>query len=426
MKFISPRQSILLVAVTLIYGCNSTTTHENGSILPNNLYTHSHKAGTRWVSFENSSGAKGQGGMENNGAKGHAFDILDVGESKTLLDMEGPGIINRIWMTIGIQTPEMMRSLVINMYWDHEEKPAVSVPFGDFFGMGHGKTAVYENALFANPEGKSFNSFVQMPFKTHARIEVVNESDIQLPTLFYDVNLQLLEEWDDDWLYFHCFWHRDTSCTLEEDFQILPEVEGKGRFLGSNISVNINTEIRGWWGEGEVKIFLDGDGDYPTLVGTGTEDYIGTGWGQGVFQTDFTGSLMSDTSTEQYAFYRYHIPDPVFFGTGCRVTIQQMGGTGKELVRHMVKDGLGLSPVSIHSKPDFHRIYQPGSVADLEDPDLPDDGWVNFYRSGDDLAAAAYLYMDSPSNQLPAIQPVEIRTWNLYGERTRKTPYEIK
>jgi len=142
--------------------------------------------------------------------------------------MEGPGIINRIWITINDRSPNMLRSLVINMYWDNEKKPAVSVPLGDFFGTGLGKTAVYENALFANPEGRSFNSFIQMPFKKAARIELVNESDADLTMVFYDINLQLLKKWDEHYLYFHSYWHRDTSTILAKDFEILPEIKGKG------------------------------------------------------------------------------------------------------------------------------------------------------------------------------------------------------
>ena len=180
--------------------------------------------------------------------------------TKILLNMNGPGIINRMWVTISDRSPAMLRSLVLNIYWDNEEKPAVSVPFGDFFGIGLGKTAVYENALFANPEGRSFNSFIQMPFKTAARVELVNESGTDLPMVFYDIDLQLLKNWDEDFLYFHSYWHRDTATVLAEDFEIMPPVKGKGRFLGSNISINANPDYKDcWWGEGEVKIYLDGD-----------------------------------------------------------------------------------------------------------------------------------------------------------------------
>jgi hypothetical protein len=184
----------LFVIITI---CSCDSKHQSSgkpeNIMPSNMFEYSDNIEPRWVSFENITGSKGRGGMENYGAKGHACDSITAGSTKTLLKIEGPGVINRIWITISDRSPEMLRSLIINMYWDNEEKPAVSVPFGDFFGIGLGKTTVYENALFANPEGRSFNCFIQMPFKEAARIELVNDSDADLPMVFYDIDLQLLK-----------------------------------------------------------------------------------------------------------------------------------------------------------------------------------------------------------------------------------------
>ena len=110
----------------------------------------------RWSSFENITAEKGKGGMENNGAKGHPSNGIEIGETKVLLNVTGPGVINRIWATIIDRSPEMLRSLKLEIFWDGESRPAISVPFGDFFGIGLGQTAKYHNALFANPEGRSF------------------------------------------------------------------------------------------------------------------------------------------------------------------------------------------------------------------------------------------------------------------------------
>ncbi len=409
-----PLKPILLVFLIAFSACNNSgnRTGKHDDILPANLFEYSDNLDPRWVSFENPTGEKGKGGLENNGAKGHPSDHIIAGETKTLLDIEGPGIINRIWITIRDRSPQMLRSLVVKMYWDNEENPAVSVPFGDFFGVGLGKTAVFENALFANPEGRSFNCYIPMPFKTGARVEITNESDIDLTHIFYDIDLQLMKNWDDQYLYFHCFWHRDTATTLAEDFEILPEINGKGRFLGTNISVVANPDyVESWWGEGEVKIYLNGDDEFPTLVGTGTEDYIGTAWGQGKFCNKYTGCLIADNDNLQWAFYRYHIPDPVYFKTDCRVTIQQMGGKKKEKVIAFLKEGVDLIPVTVNDYPFLRHIYRKDGNTDLEDPDLPNT-WTNYYRS-DDVAAACYFYLDKPVNELPEMQSPEVRTWNL-------------
>lgn len=398
----------------VLYSCDSDRRESEklSGNMPLNIYEYSDFSEPRWVSFENITGSKGLGGKENNGAKGHPCDSITAGATKTILDMKGPGIINRMWITISDRSPEMLRSLVIKMYWDNEKKPAVSVPFGDFFGIGLGKTAAYENALFANPEGRSFNCFIQMPFKEAARIELVNESDVDLPMIFYDVNLQLIKEWDEKYLYFHSYWHRDTATILEEDFEIMPAVRGKGRFLGTNISVNANPDYKDfWWGEGEVKMYLDGDIDLPTLVGSGTEDYIGTAWGQGVFCNKYTGCLVADSRNLQWAFYRYHIIDPVYFKTDCRVTIQQIGGNNKDVVIALQKKNVDLIPITVHQAPLFIHIYKKDSTVDLNDPKLP-NAWTNFYRS-DDLAATSYFYLNSPVNELPELQTKEMRTYKL-------------
>jgi hypothetical protein len=400
-----------LISMILILACKNK---DNKSLYPNHIFEYSENLDSRWISFENITGEKSRGGMANHGAKGHAYDIIPAGETITLVDIEGPGIINRIWMTIRRRSSYELRSLIINIYWDNEEKPAVSAPLGDFFGIGLGRTATFESALFSNPEGRSFNSYIQMPFKKAAKIEIVNEMEHPVTDIFFDVNLQLLKTWDESFLYFHAYWHRDTSTTLTEDFEILPLIEGKGRFLGTNLSVIANPRYGNtWWGEGEVKIYLDGDRDFPTLVGTGTEDYIGTGWGQGEFAHKYQGNPIADVSKRQWAFYRYHIIDPIYFKSDIRVTIQQIGGSSKRDVIDLQNDGVPLIPVSIIGDGPRQRHVYKAEDFNLEDPDYPRmNSWVNFYRS-DDFAAVAYFYLDQPSNNLPGIQDKYIRITKL-------------
>lgn len=376
------------------------------------LFENPEEQRTRWYSFENLKATKGAGAMENKGAKGHPADRVPAGETVILLETEGPGMINRIWLTINDRSPEMLRSLRLEMFWDGEKKPAVSVPLGDFFGIGLGRKVPFENALFSDPEGRSFNSIIPMPFKEGARITITNDSDNDLTALFFDINM-VRKEFTEDMLYFHTYWNRELSTELGEDFEILPEVEGTGRFLGTNIGIFTNEDYSSsWWGEGEVKIFLDGDGESPTLVGTGTEDYIGTAWGQGTFNHQYQGALIADGEKFEQAFYRYHIPDPVYFHDDIRVSIQQMGGWPTQKVRDLVEKGAKLEPVTVSVDHRLVKLLEMDVPPSLKDEDFP-KGWTNFWRS-DDVSATAYFYLDRPSSKLPELQPLKIRRAKLH------------
>lgn len=399
-----------ITSVTMVLSAlaGSETVYAQGD----ELYRKADGTVTRWSSFENLNGVKGRGGMENKGAKGHPYDRIKAGETKMLLDIKGCGIITRIWITIRNRSPQMLRSLRIEMYWDGAKRPAVSAPFGDFFGVGLGKRVPFENDLFSDPEGRSFNCYIPMPFRKAAKIIITNESDTDIKSIYYDVNYLLTAAHDEDVLYFHTHWRRENPTKLFHDFEILPRVKGRGRYLGTNIGV-IADPIYGntWWGEGEVKVYLDGDEKYPTLVGTGTEDYIGTGWGQGVYAHRYQGCLIADKENHQWAFYRYHIPDAVFFDKDCRVTIQQIGGDDKRRVRELIKKGVPLKPISISKDGNFTKLLENTDELDLDDPSVP-DGWCNFYRR-DDVSATAYFYLDSPENNLPALAPVAERVKGL-------------
>ena len=397
------------LTVIFFFSCLNNPDQKSGD-KPTGWYSFDKSVSTRWSSPENSNGKPGAGGMENGTAKGNAHVGIDAGASAELLNINGGGKINRIWITVIDRSPQMLRSLVIEMYWDGESKPAVSVPFGDFFGVALGRTASFFNVAFANPEGRSFNCFIPMPFKTGAKILVRNESATRLTHLYFDVDYQLNEEWNGNDLYFHAFWSRDSSTTPGKDFEILPRIQGHGRFLGMNMGINANPIYgESWWGEGEIKMYLDGDKEFPTLAGTGSEDYIGTGWGQGSFSNPYAGCLIADSKNRQWTFYRFHIPDPVFFDSAIRVTMQQIGGDGKDKVLAMQKAKVPLIPVTIDHEGTVSLLIK--EKKSLDDPSLP-DGWTNFYRS-DDVSATAYFYLSTPSNSLPGLQPAAIRTAKL-------------
>ncbi|MGE5647575.1 MAG: glycoside hydrolase family 172 protein [Acidobacteriota bacterium] len=369
-------------------------------------------AETRWVSFENPTGAKGQAARENRGAKGHPFDSLKAGETKTLLNVEGAGSVRRIWLTIQNRSPKMLRSLRLEMFWDHASEPAVSAPLGDFFGAILGRLTAFDNELFSSPEGRSFNCVIPMPFRKGAKITLTNESGVDVPELFYQIDYVATPKPDEDSLYFHAYFNRVRWTNLGEDFEFLPRVRGEGRFLGVHFGVITNPVYTGWWGEGEVKMYVDGDTALPTLSGTGAEDYIGTGWGQGVFRNRYQGCLLADDKLGQYSSYRYHVPDPVYFHKDLRVTIQSLGGEEKAKVLEMLAKGAPLKPVTIGGKGTLIKLLELDQAPDLASPKFPDDAWINSYRR-DDWSSVAFFYLDSPVNGLPKIAPVEKRVEGL-------------
>ena len=179
---------------------------------------------TAWVSFENPTGAKASAAQSNRAAKGHAFDRLKAGETCTLLDMQGPGIINRMWITINNRRPEALATALFRIYWDGEDNPAVSMPLSQFFCNPLDILAPFENCCFSNPEGRSFNSFVPMPFRKSARITLTNTSDPDMTHSFYDFNLTLTPEGQPGTLYLPAIACQTQASPPGQDFPLLPGI----------------------------------------------------------------------------------------------------------------------------------------------------------------------------------------------------------
>ena len=360
-----------------------------------------HNVETRWFSAENWLGEKGQGGQSHNTRKGSPCFPLAAGEQKCLAHYDGgSGCLRRIWLTINNRTPQTLRGLRIQFYWDGADKPAVDAPLGDFFGQGLGRCFRFESAINSNPEGRSFNTCIPMPFKTGMRVELINESGIDIQMVFYDINITINDPVDDDTLYFHAYWHRQQQTTMYQDFEFLPHVNGRGSFLGVNVSVIANQELyfKGWWGEGECKCYIDGDDALPTLCGTGTEDYIGTAWGQGQYDHLYQGCPVADGEHMQYCFYRYHIPDPIYFHKDLRVCMQQIGGLSPQIMEQV--HGIGGQ---------IQKPYGEEGMLDLQHY-IDEKKFSIHEREDDDWSSCAYFYLDAPSNALPELQSAEIRT----------------
>lgn len=359
-------------------------------------------------SFENMNGVKGAGGKTNKTAKGNAFEMVMPGETKTLLDITGAGIIQRLWVTVN-QNPVMLRSLRLQMFWDAEKKPAVDVPFGDFFGCNLGRKVAYQSALFSTAEGRSFNCYIPMPFRKAAKVVIINESETESAKLFYDIDFIKTKTFDPRSLYFHAIWSRQETKKLGDDIILLPKINGKGRFLG--ISAALNTDSlygKTWWGEGEVKMYIDGDQAYPTINGTGAEDYLGSGWGLGTFTNLYQGCTVADETSRQFNFYRFHIPDAVYFNSNISVVLQQIGGGMMEEVKELLKKGVNMKPVSVDNEDGFFRLFELNKTVDDYTK-----GWVNFYRM-DDFAVTTYFYLNKPSNELSPLSNIENRTKGVY------------
>jgi hypothetical protein len=278
---------------------------------------------SRSISFENPTGAKEKGGTAASkigvGRKGLPAKDFKPGQTYTLCDIKGPGAIRHIWVTVRKST-ETLQGIVVRGYWDGQKHPSIEAPLGAFFGIMHGKVGAYQSAAHSiNPEA-GMNIWLEMPFKKQARFTLTNESNKSTP-LFYYIDYTTGDKLPSKFGRLHVMYRRENPTTLKQDFEILPTRTGNGRFVGCVIGIRALEE--NWWGEGEVKIFLDGDKDFPTICGTGTEDYIGQSWGLQNVAYLFGGTSLMDGKLN--TFYRWHIKDPIYWKKDIRITIQQIG-----------------------------------------------------------------------------------------------------
>ncbi|MFC6964622.1 glycoside hydrolase family 172 protein [Halocatena marina] len=272
---------------------------------------------------------------------------LPAGETTTIADIDDPGVIRHIWLTIGEirgeDTPGdwILRDLAIRMYWDAEDDPSVEAPLGDFFCNGHGMLHKIESEPIVTVPYAGFNSYFRMPFAEGARIEI--ENDHPEDVLIYFTIDYALNDVSPETPYFHAQWRRENPTTPTEDFTIVDRVEGNGHYVGTYLAWPAID--RHWWGEGEVKFYIDGDEEYPTICGTGTEDYVGGShcfWdGEShretrdkvdTFSTPYLGYILPEygphAGDETYnGMYRFHIPDPIRFREDLKVTVQQISAS---------------------------------------------------------------------------------------------------
>ncbi len=300
-------------------------------------------AKTRSISPENFTGEKGKGGMatlENGTAKEAARDLgqgwkvnpfinIEAGQTFTLAEIDGSGCIQHIWMT----PTGTWRYSILRIYWDDEKEPSVECPVGDFFGMGWGEYAhLNSQAVCVNP-GSAFNCYWQMPFRKKCKITMEN-IDEKAMRLYYQIDYCLTEV-PNDAAYFHAQFRRVSPNEYKQPYTIVDGIKGKGQYVGTYMAWQVNNN--GWWGEGEIKFFMDGDKDFPTICGTGTEDYFCGSYnfdrnGQYTeFSTPYAGlhQVIRPDGTykanQRFGLYRWHITDPIRFEKDLKVTIQDLG-----------------------------------------------------------------------------------------------------
>lgn len=307
-------------------------------------------AQSRSISPENFKGEKGKGGMATAGTGSGPSRELGQGwkvspsvvikshTTFTIAEITGPGSVQHIWMT----PTGNWRYSILRFYWDDEATPSVEVPAGDFFGMGWGQYAPLQSlAVCVNP-GSAFNCYWPMPFRKKCRItmENIDEKDM---VLYYQVDYVLTDVAADAG-YFHAQFRRVNPLPFKTDYVLVDSIRGKGQYVGTYLAWGVHNN--GWWGEGEIKFFMDGDTQYPTICGTGTEDYFcgsydfdtrqknSTGVEESaytVFCTPYTGLAQVIKGDGHYAMaqrfglYRWHITDPVRFEKNLKVTIQALG-----------------------------------------------------------------------------------------------------
>lgn len=301
---------------------------------------------SRSISPENPTGERGKGGacpLEKGSARMAARDlgtgwkvnpyrVLSPGETVSIAEIEGSGVIQHIWLT----PTGRWRNTILRMYWDGQENPSVECPVGDFFCMGWNEYAQLSSlAVCVNP-GSAFNCYWPMPFRSHARMTLTNLAAENV-TMYYQIDYCLCDVAPEE-AYFHAQFRQVNPLPYKEVYTILDGVSGKGKYVGTYLAWGVHNN--GWWGEGEIKFYLDGDRAYPTICGTGTEDYFCGSYNfenpashdcYVPFSTPYSGLHQVITPDKLYhsqfrfGLYRWHLTDPIYFERELRVTIQALG-----------------------------------------------------------------------------------------------------
>jgi hypothetical protein len=322
-------------------------------------------AETRSISAENPTGEKGGGARATPGVNSPASQLGEGWKARpaievpghqtvTLAAAKGPGAIEHLWMTVD---PKFYRDCVLRFYWDDESTPSVEVPLGDFFAEGHGANyPVNSLPVTVNPTG-GLNAYWPMPFRRSMKITLENQSPDKVSAFFYQITYSL-EPIPANAAYFHAQWRRSSGTREHPQHVLLDGVQGRGQYVGTFLAWEQLSN--GWWGEGEMKFYMDGDEKYPTINGTGTEDYFGGAWGFGAtYSGAFSGYpyfAKDPGSIPKHALYRWHVPDPIRFNRDLKVTIQELGWWPNGKFQPLTDD---IASVAYWYQTEPHRPFPP-------------------------------------------------------------------
>lgn len=317
------------------------------------------------------------------------FIHLQKGIHTTIMDVEGPGRITHMWMTV---RNRWFRELVMRVYWDNEIIPSIECPIGDFFCCGFGENVtVHAFPINANPCG-GLNSFFPMPFRKHCKITIENLAPQMCKYFYYAITMEETAVEDDEG-YLHVQFRRSNPLKYKQDHTIVDNIHGAGQYVGTAISWQQNSNT--WFGEGEFKAFIDGDSKFPTYCTTGTEDYFGGAWGFGgnSFTAPFFGvydfahtkdpTLPFVVVGNRFCLYRFHIFDPIRFSVDFKATIQALGWRSEHRYLPLQDD---ISSVAYWYQMEPHMSFPPlGTRDDLEviDRNHRDDLSYDFQQYAD-------------------------------------------
>jgi hypothetical protein len=261
--------------------------------------------------------------------------------------------------------------MVIRAFWENQEHPSIECPLGDFMGSAHAKINSYQSAVHSTGINSALNIWLPMPFRKNARMTLTNEGDLKI-SLYYQIDYTIGENHPENFGRLHVCFRRENPTTLKKDFEILPKRSGEGRFIGA--VMGIRALESNWWGEGELKVFMDGDTEFPTVCGTGSEDYVCLSYG--MQQTPFLYHGCSWNQNNFISMYRWHLQDPIYWKRECRIVIQQIGYSSEARLKH--KSAL--------------------------------------YERQDDWSSATFWYEPVPSARLPELPGLKSRVANLWED----------